>query len=31
MSQFEIATSDGQSVSVAQLMPDAHWQWLANG
>jgi uncharacterized membrane protein len=31
MSQFQIATSDGQSVSVAQLMPDAHWQWLANG
>jgi uncharacterized membrane protein len=31
MSQFEIATSEGQSVSVAELMPDAHWQWLANG
>jgi uncharacterized membrane protein len=31
MNQFEIATSDGQSVRVARLMPDAHWQWLANG
>jgi uncharacterized membrane protein len=31
MSQFEIAIGEGQHVSVARLMPDAHWQWLANG
>ncbi len=31
MNQFQIATSEGQSLIVAQLMPDAHWQWLANG
>ena len=31
MSQFEVAIAEGHSVNVARLMPDAHWQWLANG
>lgn len=31
MSQFEIAIGEGQHISVARLMPDAHWQWLADG
>lgn len=31
MSTLEIAIGEGQTVSVARLMPDAHWLWLANG
>lgn len=31
MGPFEIAIGDKQNLSVARLMPDAHWQWLAKG
>lgn len=31
MGQFEITIDKNQTIAVAHLMPDAHWQWLANG
>lgn len=31
MSQFEIALGENERVQITQLMPDAHWLWLANG
>jgi uncharacterized membrane protein len=31
MDQYEIQIGENRSLTVARVMPDAHWQWLAKG